>query len=124
METLGCSACPRAPRPAPSAGEWWPLCTLPRSSRPAAVANSASRQVLRGLPHQPVLSLDILPEVQRRRGQLLPAFRPGEGRLGLLSKPELTTLRASETCQKVRRTPSLCAAHVRVKESRLGLGAG
>lgn len=111
---MGCSAYPGALRPAPSEGEWWPLRTLPLSSRPASVANSASRQVLKGLPHQPVLSLDVLPAAQRRRGQLLPAGGPGEGRLRLPSKLKLITRRVGETCRRVPRAPSLRAARVRV----------
>ncbi|XP_057605516.1 uncharacterized protein LOC130861031 [Hippopotamus amphibius kiboko] len=81
-------------------GEWWALrgaqclpvfsaalpllarsgssASRPGSHHPVSAARCARRRVLKSLP-QPVLSPDVLPTAQRRRGQLLPACGPGRG---------------------------------------------
>lgn len=77
--------------------------------RSRRATGSARRRVLKGPPNQPALSPDVSPAAQRRRGQLLPACGPGEGRLDrVASKPGLRARRASATCRRLQRA-RVCA---------------
>lgn len=94
--------------------------TRPRSRRPA----SGSRLCKEAGPHElppnhPVLSPDVSPAAQRRRGQLLPACGPGEGLLcRLASKPGLPAHRAGATYGNLQCAQSLRAAHVQVTRAQ------